>query len=108
MAKNRYSDEDRAHAAKMLREYLPEGSAVGTVTKYGRGTRDHVELFAVDVRDRRVMRITYWVAVVTDSRMTENGIPRDGGNYDKAEDVVDSLSRALYGKGNALYRDRLL
>ena len=111
MTKSRYTDEDREHAEKQLLAMFPEpGYRVATVTVYGKGQRDYVEVFGVSTYDGRpeVTRCTYWVAILTDRRMTEKGIPMDGGNYSKADEIVMSLSRRLHGRDDALTTDKVL
>lgn len=92
------SKADVEWAERKLREIIaqaPDGQTpeIGTVTIHGRGMTDHVECFAVS--DGQIVRVTYWVALVTRSRMTEKGIPMGGGGYDKAYQIVEDLHTRL-------------
>lgn len=106
MTKTEEREAAKQHALKVLREMLSEGDEVGTVVTHGRGSTDWVECF-VPVGNR-IERISYYVKVVCDYTMTDKGIIRRGYNYDKSTDVVDSLSRALFGEGGKLFRNRLM
>lgn len=100
--------EERDHARSVLKAWLKPGDEIGTVTTHGSGMTDWVECF-VPARERMgIERITYYVARVIGIRLTDKGIPLKGCGYDKAADVVDSLSRALFGQGGKLSRNRLL
>ena len=101
--------EEVEHATRVLRDWLHPGDEVATVTIHGRGSRDWVECFAVSPSTPgRIERISYYVARVCGYRLDEKGIARDGCQYDKAHDTVDTLSRKLFGEGNQLTRNRLL
>jgi hypothetical protein len=86
---------------------LAPGDEIGTVCIHGRGSTDWVECF-YPTSPRHVERISYYVARVIGATLTDKGIVKRGYQYDKAHDVVDSLSRALFGEGDLLTRNRLL
>lgn len=98
--------EARENSLKVLHRILKEDDEIGTIVRYGRGQTDYVECFVGD--GQKVNRITYYVACAIKSPLTEKGIPRGGAQYDKAHDVVDSLSRVLFGEGGKLTPARLL
>lgn len=101
--------EEVEHSRKVLLKLLSPGSEIGTVVIQGRGMTDWVECFVASADSPpRVIRVTYYVARVIGDKLTDKGIARRGGQYDKAHDVVDGLSRALFGEGNKLTRNRLL
>jgi hypothetical protein len=103
---------EREHCTQVLRDWLSEGDYVGTVCVHGRGSTDWVECFLPSVEyDGRptVNRVTYYVArAIGYTGSLEKGIALRGYQYDKANDVVDSLSRVLFGEGGKLHRNRLL
>lgn len=98
---------EQEFALERLRGWLNEGDEIGTVVTYGRGETDYVECFLPF--GKHVERVTFYVArAIGYTGSLERGIPKRGCQYDKATDVVDSLSRALFGEGGRLSRNRLL
>lgn len=84
------------HARMMLQRILPNRrSKVWTLTRFGRGERDYVRLFVARPAGE-IVEITFYVAVLTDQPLHDDGIGYGGGQYSKALEAADDAWRARF------------
>jgi hypothetical protein len=83
-----YTEQDEVERCKArIAKALDKSFYVYTLTRFGRGQTDHVEVYVADPATSRIERLTYEVAKVSGHRMTDKGMPFGGGGYSKGLDA---------------------
>lgn len=107
--------DEREAVLDQLRAIYPRGSAVTTVYMRGNRTGDAhwIMVLAAPSHTRLggsyVRRVSYLIAQAGIGRHDRDGqtVVMSGGGMDMAYDIVDRLSRALYGEGYLLEHNPL-
>lgn len=98
------TEAEMAETLAHLRDIFPEGSDVFTVRMHSSasGITHHVRVFGVD--HAGITRVSHLVVKAGIGRLSadQNVVVR-GGGMPMDFDIVDSLSRKLYGKGYKLH-----